>query len=73
VTTTVIDVQGMTCGNCVKHVTEELTGLAGVSGVDVDLHAGGVSPVTVTSADPLDEAALREAVDEAGYEVTAIR
>lgn len=72
-TTTVIDVQGMTCGNCVKHVTEELTGLAGVSAVDVDLHAGGVSPVTVTSTGPLDEAALREAVDEAGYQVTAVR
>ncbi|WP_022917894.1 heavy-metal-associated domain-containing protein [Ruania albidiflava] len=72
-TTTVIDVQGMTCGNCVKHVTEELTGLTGVSSVEVDLNAGGISPVTVTSTDPLDEATLREAVDEAGYEVTAIR
>ncbi|WP_147919050.1 heavy-metal-associated domain-containing protein [Ruania zhangjianzhongii] len=72
-TTTVIDVEGMTCGNCVNHVTEELTGLDGVSAVDVDLHAGGVSPVTVTSAAALDESAVREAVDEAGYAVTAIR
>lgn len=72
-TTTIIDVQGMTCGNCVKHVTEELTGLDGVSAVDVNLNAGGVSPVTVTSTAPLDETAVREAVDEAGYTVTAIR
>ena len=72
-TTTVIDVEGMTCGNCVNHVTEELTGLDGVSAVTVDLNAGGVSPVTVTSTAALDEAALRGAVDEAGYSVAAIR
>ena len=72
-TTTVIDVEGMTCGNCVKHVTEELTELDGVSAVDVDLNAGGVSPVTVTSPAALDETALRAAVDEAGYTVAAIR
>lgn len=72
-TTTVIDVEGMTCGNCVKHVTEELTELDGVSAVDVDLNAGATSPVTVTSTAALDEAALRAAVDEAGYTVAAIR
>ena len=72
-TETIIDVDGMTCGNCVKHVTEELSELDGVSAVDVDLNASGVSPVTVTSAAPLGEQALREAVDEAGYTVTAIR
>ncbi|HIZ35745.1 MAG TPA: heavy-metal-associated domain-containing protein [Candidatus Ruania gallistercoris] len=72
-TTTVIDVEGMTCGNCVNHVTEELAELDGVSAVTVDLNAGGVSPVTVTSTAALDEAALRGAVDEAGYSVAAIR
>ena len=72
-TTTIIDVQGMTCENCDKHLTEELTGLDGVSGVEVDLHAGGVSPVTVTSDAALDAAAVRDAVGEAGYEVAAIR
>ena len=72
-TTTVIDVEGMTCGNCVNHVTEELSGLEGVSAVDVDLNAGEVSPVTVTSTAALDEATLRAAVDEAGYTVAAIR
>ena len=71
--TTIVDVEGMTCGNCANHVTEEISALDGVSAVDVDLHAGGVSPVTVTSAAPLAEEALREAVDEAGYTVTAIR
>lgn len=69
-TTTTFSVDGMTCGNCVKHVTEELTTLPGVTDVQVELVTGGSSPVTVTSQAPLDEAAIAAAVDEAGYAVT---
>lgn len=72
-TQTTIDVDGMTCGNCVQHVSEELGELDGVSAVDVDLNAGGISAVTVTSSSPLSEESVREAVDEAGYTVSAIR
>ncbi|MBL8930790.1 MAG: heavy-metal-associated domain-containing protein [Kineosporiaceae bacterium] len=68
-TTTTLEVTGLTCGNCVRHVTEELTGLDGVREVTVDLIAGGTSTVTVTSDGPLDPQAVREAVDEAGYEL----
>jgi copper chaperone CopZ len=60
-------VTGMTCGHCVAAVTEELRRLDGVSAVEVDLNAGGPSRVTVTSAAPLPEDAVRGAVDEAGY------
>ena len=63
-------VDGMTCGNCVRHVTEELTALPGVTDVQVDLVAGGSSPVTVTSDAPLTDKAIAAAVDEAGYAVT---
>lgn len=68
--TTSFSVDGMTCGNCVRHVTEELTALPGVTGVQVDLVAGGSSPVTVTSDAPLADDAIAAAVDEAGYAVT---
>ncbi|MGJ5724001.1 heavy-metal-associated domain-containing protein [Brevibacterium sp. H602] len=68
-TTTTITVSGMTCGHCEAAVKEELGSLAGVSDVAVDLNAGGDSPVTITSSDALDDAAIRAAVDEAGYEV----
>lgn len=68
-TTTTITVSGMTCGHCEAAVKEELGALAGVSDVAVDLNAGGDSPVTITSSDPLDDAAIRAAVDEAGYAV----
>ncbi|RXZ67859.1 heavy-metal-associated domain-containing protein [Agromyces albus] len=64
-------VTGMTCSNCVRHVTEELTALDGVDGVDVALNVGGVSTVTLQSSVPLDDAAVTAAVAEAGYEVVA--
>lgn len=68
-TTTTITVTGMTCGHCVAAVKEEVGALPGVSAVEVELVAGGESPVTVTSEQPLDPTALAAAVDEAGYEV----
>jgi copper chaperone len=70
-TTSSYTVAGMTCAHCVSAVTEEITKLDGVSAVNVDLVAGGSSTVTVTSAEPLDPAAVDEAVDEAGYEVVS--
>lgn len=62
-------VTGMTCGHCVASVTEELQELAGVDGVKVDLVAGGTSTVTVTSAQPITDDAVRAAVEEAGYQL----
>jgi copper chaperone len=59
-------VVGMTCGHCVNAVTEEVSALPGVTTVDVDLASGGV---TVTSEAPVDDDAVRAAVEEAGYEV----
>ncbi len=59
-------VSGMTCGHCVSAVTGELSALAGVSGVTVELVTGGASVVTVTSKEPLPEAAVAAALDEAG-------
>ena len=67
--TTQIAVTGMTCGHCVASVTEELSELAGVTAVDVDLHPGEESGVTITSTSPLDPAAVEAAVAEAGYAV----
>ncbi|MCK6211240.1 heavy-metal-associated domain-containing protein [Georgenia sp. EYE_87] len=71
--TTVVDVEGMTCGHCVQHVTSELEALPAVKNVSIQLNAGGVSPVTVVSDTVLDDAALKAAVDEAGYTVAGIR
>ncbi|MFH8253144.1 heavy-metal-associated domain-containing protein [Microbacterium sp. B2969] len=60
-------VEGMTCGHCVRSVTEELSELPGVAEVDVDLNSGGLSRVRVASDAALDEEQVRAAVEEAGY------
>ena len=59
-------VTGMTCGHCVASVTEEVQEIPGVDHVDVVLETGAV---TVTSAEPVDDAAVRAAVEEAGYQL----
>lgn len=66
-TTATYSVTGMTCSHCVGTVADELRTLDGVTVVDIELNVGGASQVTVTSSAPLDDAAVREAVDEAGY------
>lgn len=71
-TVTTLGVTGMTCANCVSHVTKDLEAVDGVENVSVELRVGEASEVTVFSDDPLDEAALRDAVDEAGYAVESV-
>ncbi len=61
------EVEGLTGGHCVSSVTEELSGLAGVEGVDVQLVAGGRSTITVAADAPLRLDDVRAAVTEAGY------
>ena len=59
-------VVGMTCGHCVSSVTEEVAQVPGVTDVNVDLASGGL---TVISNGDMDDAAVRAAVEEAGYQV----
>jgi copper chaperone len=54
----------MHCGHCERAVKDEVSAVPGVSDVVVDL---GTTAVTVTGS-PLDEAAVRAAIAEAGYE-----
>jgi copper chaperone len=64
--TTSYTVTGMTCGHCVASVTEEVQEIPGVENVDVVLETG---ELTVRSAAPLDAAAVKAAVEEAGYQL----
>jgi copper chaperone CopZ len=57
-------VAGMTCEHCRVAVTEEVTEVAGVASVDVDLD----SKLVRVSATDVDEAAVIAAIDEAGYD-----
>ena len=65
---TTVRVTGMTCDHCVRAVRDELSRLDGVSDVEVDLASGRV---LIHSRAPVDEAAVRAAVEEAGYEVSS--
>ncbi|MFG6278565.1 heavy metal-associated domain-containing protein [Microbacterium sp. 5K110] len=67
-----VGVTGMTCAHCVRSVTEEISEIAGVRGVSVDLHVGDVSRVTIASTTPLDTALVRDAVEEAGYSLADV-
>ncbi|KAA9135049.1 heavy-metal-associated domain-containing protein [Microbacterium caowuchunii] len=57
-------VTGMSCEHCETSVREEVGQISGVQGVDVSAATGRL---VVTSAEPLDDAAVLAAVDEAGY------
>jgi copper chaperone len=64
---TVYTVVGMTCEHCVASVTEEVGEVPGVESVAVDLASGAVE----VSGTDVDDAAVRAAVEEAGYRVSA--
>lgn len=56
-------VKGMTCGGCVRAVTNAIRGLATDARVEVDLHSG-----TVTVDGVVADAAVAKAVSDAGFE-----
>jgi len=65
--TLLYSVPGISCGHCRTAITGEVNRIAGVSAVDVDLED---KLVTVTG-DGVDDAAVRDAIDEAGYDIAA--
>jgi copper chaperone len=60
-----IVVSGMSCAHCANAVRAEIGALPGVTEVAVDVAAG---QVRITAESVPDDAALREAIEEAGYE-----
>ncbi|MBI5637202.1 MAG: cation transporter [Nitrospinae bacterium] len=65
----VLSIEGMTCNNCKKHVTEALREVAGVKSATVDL---AKKNAVVEGDTPVSDDALKSAVSEAGYTVTGI-
>jgi copper chaperone len=59
-------VTGLTCEHCVGAVTSELSVLAGVTDVLIDLVPDGTSTVSVTADQPLTDDEVAMALDEAG-------
>lgn len=63
-------VTGMTCGHCEMSVREEVGELAGVTDIQVSAQTGRL---VVTSEEPLDDAQVLTAVQEAGYSAVRAR
>jgi copper chaperone len=56
-------VPGMHCAHCERAVSEEIGAVRGVDSVSVDLETKAV----VVRGERVDDAAVRAAIDEAGY------
>jgi copper chaperone CopZ len=65
-TTQTFAATGLTCQHCVGAVTSELSVLAGVTDVEVDLVVEGTSTVRVTADQELSDDEVALALDEAG-------
>ena len=61
-------VVGMTCDHCVRAVREEVSEVSGVVAVDVKLASG----LLRVRGDDVSDAAVGEAVFEAGYEARRV-
>jgi copper chaperone len=66
--TSVYTVKGMTCSGCMTKVTNAVTGLDGVTDVDVDISNG---ELTVISDAPIDTERIHQAIKDVGYEVVS--
>jgi copper chaperone len=59
-------VPDISCGHCVSAISGEVGRVAGVQNVAVDVDA----KVVTVRGEGLNDAALRAAIDEAGYDIT---
>ena len=66
--TVTVTVTGTTCGHCVSSVRDEVRDIPGVTAVDVDLATG---KVTVDSEHEVEPESIRNAVEEAGYQLAS--
>lgn len=66
----IIRIEGMSCGHCVKAVTNELSAVSGVSDVVVSLEN---ECAKLNTTDSVTNIALTAAIEEAGYEVISIQ
>ena len=67
-----LNVTGMTCHHCVSSVKEELGEIDGVSNIDAALNTGGASVVTFDASASVTDEQIRDAIDEAGYDIVEL-
>ena len=65
-----LEIKGMMCPHCEAHVRKALEGMEGVTVLSVSHEA---NKAEVQTASAVDEAAFRQVITDAGYELTAVR
>lgn len=66
----VLKVEGMACNHCRANVINALSKVAGVTEADADLAS---KTATVETSAPVEDQALVNAVEAAGYKVTEVK
>jgi copper chaperone len=66
--TLTLKVKGMTCGGCVRSVKKVLESVPGVRSAEVSLEPAQATVLLEAAGSPAILAALRAAIEEAGYE-----
>ena len=64
--TTTVKATGLTCNHCAMSVSEEVSEVPGVTGVNVDVVKDGVSTLTIEHEGALNTQAVADAIVEAG-------
>lgn len=64
-----ININGMSCGHCVKHVTNALNEVEGITQVNVELET---NKAIIEAAESVTDEQIIAAIDDAGYEVVSI-
>ena len=65
--TTTVKATGLTCNHCAMSVSEEVSEVPGVTGVNVDVAKDGVSPLPIEHEGTLNPQAVADAIVEAGF------
>ncbi|WP_019133222.1 heavy-metal-associated domain-containing protein [Peptoniphilus obesi] len=65
----IINIEGMSCENCVKHVTESLENINELDSVKVSLLRNAAK---VESKEDVEDEKLKKAIEDAGYKVTSV-
>ena len=66
----IIQIEGMMCNHCVKHVTDALSKIEGVKSVDVSLEK---KSATIKCDESVSDNLIKSVITEEGYEVTDIK
>lgn len=64
-----INIEGMSCEHCVKHVTNALNELVSITSVTVDLKGNNA---VIELINDVNDSEIKDVIEDAGYDVVSI-